>query len=75
MARKSPTALDALQKLRTERQVLELREAEARRAAALELGLIALEAGAERLDPGAFRATIAQAVKAHGSAQTACPAS
>jgi Arc/MetJ-type ribon-helix-helix transcriptional regulator len=74
MARKSPTALDALQKLRTERQDLEAREAEARRAAALELGMIALDAGADRLDPGVFRATIAQAVKARSSAQTAVPA-
>jgi hypothetical protein len=71
MARKSPTALDALQKLRTERQELESREAEARRAAALELGMIALDEGADRLDASIFRMTIAQAVKASASAQSA----
>ena len=71
MARKSPTALDALQKLRSERQDLEAREAEAQRAAALELGLIALDAGADRLDSGVFRTTIAQAVKAIASTQSA----
>ena len=73
MARKSPTALDKLQKLRSERQDLEAREAEARRGAALELGMIALDAGADRLDVSVFRTTIAHAVKALGGPQVAVP--
>jgi hypothetical protein len=62
MARKSPTALDALNKLRDERRELDKREAEIRSAAALELGLIALEAGADRLDAATFRAAITRAL-------------
>lgn len=76
MARRQPTALDALTKLRNERRDLDAREAEARRAAALELGLIALEAGADRLDPSNLRAIIAQAAASgsDGVAHTAATA-
>ena len=62
MARRSPTALDALNKLREERFALDLREAELRTAAATELGRIALDAGADRLEPAQLKRLLELAV-------------
>ncbi|WP_156680478.1 DUF6437 family protein [Sphingomonas profundi] len=45
MAKKKPSALDALTRLNEERRVLETRGADVRRAAALELGYAVLDAG------------------------------
>lgn len=55
MAKKKPSALDALARLNDERLALEARAAELKRAAALELGLVVLDAGGADLGPGRLR--------------------
>lgn len=62
MARSKPTARDALQKLREQRQALDAKERELREAAATELGQVIVECGAETLEPAQFRQLIRQAM-------------
>ena len=64
MAKKKPSALDALTRHDEERIAMQTRGAELRRAAALELGLIVLDAGGSRLGTEALRRLIAGAVGA-----------
>lgn len=61
MARKKSSALKALADVRQERMALESRAAELKRAAALELGLVVLDAGGEDLGPEALRGLVARA--------------
>ena len=62
MPKKKPSALDALTRLNEERRVLETRGAEARRAAALELGLAVLDAGGATLGMARLRELVIDAV-------------
>lgn len=55
MAKKKPSALDALAKLNDERLALDARAADLKRAAALELGLVVLDAGGAELGPRRLR--------------------
>ena len=58
MAKKKPSALDALTRHDEEQRLLESRREELRRAAALELGLIALDAGGGALGAEGLRQAI-----------------
>lgn len=51
MAKKKPSALDALARLNDERLALDARGVDLKRAAALELGLVVLDAGGAELGP------------------------
>lgn len=62
MAKKKPSALEALTRHDEERLAMQTKGAELRRAAALELGLIVLDAGGSRLGADALRRLIADAV-------------
>lgn len=64
MAKKKPSALKALAMVNDERLALEARAAELRRAAALELGMVVLDAGGADLGPARLRDLIAKAVAA-----------
>ena len=64
MAKKKPSALEALTRHDEERLAMQTKGAELRRAAALELGLIVLDAGGSRLGADALRRLIAGAVAA-----------
>ena len=55
MAKKKPSALKALAIVNDERVALEARAAELRRAAALELGMVVLDAGGADLGPARLR--------------------
>ena len=63
MAKRRPTALDALSRHDEERRLLESRRAALEQAAALELGLIVLAAGGARLGPEGLRMAICAAVE------------
>lgn len=62
MAKKKPTALQALAIVNDERVALEARAAELKRAAALELGMVVLDAGGADLDPKRLRDLVARAL-------------
>jgi hypothetical protein len=64
VAKKKPSALKALARLNDERLALEARAAELRRAAALELGMVVLDAGGADLGPARLRDLISKAVAA-----------
>lgn len=64
MAKKKPSALEALTRHDEERLAMQTKGAELRRAAALELGLIVLDAGGSRLGAEALRRVVADAVAA-----------
>ena len=55
MARSKPTARDALRKLREQRAQLENEEARLREEAAIELGRLLIECGAETIEPAQLR--------------------
>jgi len=55
MARSKPTARDALRKLREQRAQLENEEARLREEAAIELGRMLIECGAETIEPAQLR--------------------
>jgi Family of unknown function (DUF6437) len=55
MARSKPTAIEALAKLREQREALDQRERQLRGEAAGELGKLLLECGAESLEPAKLR--------------------
>ena len=55
MARSKPSALDALKRLREQREELAQREVRLREEAAGELGKLLIECSAETLDPGKLR--------------------
>ena len=62
MAKKKPSALDALARLNEERRALEDRGAALKRAAALELGMIVIDAGGAAIGPAHLKTLIAQIV-------------
>jgi hypothetical protein len=62
VAKKKPSALEALTRHDEERRALETKGTELRRAAALELGLIVLDAGGSRLGADALRQLVEDAV-------------
>lgn len=62
MAKKKSSALKALAMVNDERVALEARAAELRRAAALELGMVVLDAGAADLGPARLRDLVAKAI-------------
>lgn len=62
MTKAKTGALDALRKLRMQRQELDARETELRKKAAGELGAMLLECGAESLDPGELKALLRAAI-------------
>lgn len=64
MAKKKPSALEALTRHDEERLAMQMKGADLKRAAALELGLIVLDAGGSRLGADALRRLIADAVAA-----------
>ena len=64
MAKKKPSALEALTRHDEERLAMQAKGAELRRAASLELGLIVLDAGGSQLGTDALRRLIADAVAA-----------
>ncbi len=64
MAKKKPSALEALSQVNDERVALETRIAELKRAAALELGMVVLDAGGADLGPARLRDLVAKAVAA-----------
>ncbi|WP_375272276.1 DUF6437 family protein [Sphingomonas sp.] len=66
MAKKKPSALDALTRHDEEQRLLESRREELRRAAALELGLIALDAGGGALGAEGLRTAIRLALNGNG---------
>ena len=66
MAKKKPSALDALTRHDEERRLLESRREELRRAAALELGLIALDAGGGALGAEGLRQAICLGLNGNG---------
>lgn len=66
MAKKKSSALDALTRHDEEQRLLESRREELRRAAALELGLIALDAGGGALGAEGLRQAIRSALKGNG---------
>ncbi|GAY21960.1 DUF6437 family protein [Sphingobium fuliginis] len=55
MARSKPSALDALKRLREQREELAQREVKLREEAAGELGKLLVDCSAETLDPGKLR--------------------
>ncbi len=55
MARSKPSALDALKRLREQREELAQREVKLREEAAGELGKLLVDCNAETLDPGKLR--------------------
>lgn len=61
MAKKKPSALKALAILNDERLALEARAAELKHAAALELGMVVLDAGGADLGPARLRDLISKA--------------
>lgn len=66
MAKKKPSALDARTRHDEEQRLLESRREELRRAAALELGLIALDAGGGALGAEGLRQAIRLALEGNG---------
>ena len=70
MAKKKPSALKALAMVNDERLALEARAAELRRAAALELGMVVLDAGGADLGPARLRDLVAGALAAGPGAAT-----
>ena len=60
MAKKKPSALEALARLNDERAQLENRGAELKRAAALELGMIVLDSGGAAIGPAKLKELIEQ---------------
>ncbi|TVV72755.1 DUF6437 family protein [Sphingomonas solaris] len=62
MAKKKPSALDALTRLNEERRLLETRGADVRRAAALELGHAVLDAGGANLGITRLRELVTSAI-------------
>jgi len=62
MARSKPSARDALRKLREQREELEAKEARLRDEAAVELGKVLIECGAETIEPAALRQLIRQSM-------------
>ncbi|NNM78046.1 hypothetical protein HJG53_14155 [Sphingomonas sp. ID1715] len=64
MAKKKPSALEALARLNDERAQLENRGAELKRAAALELGMIVLDAGGGAIGPAKLKELVARIVAA-----------
>lgn len=62
MAKKKPSALEALARLNQERRLLEDRGAELRKAAALELGTVLLDAGGAAIGPSKLKEIIANVV-------------
>ena len=62
MAKKKPSALDALTRLNEERRALETRGADVRRAAALELGHAVLDAGGSALGMARLKELVVSAV-------------
>lgn len=68
MAKKKPSALKALSQVNEERLALEARAAELKRAAALELGMVVLDAGGADLGPVRLRDLVAKAVAAGSDA-------
>ena len=62
MARSKPTARDALKKLREQRAQLENEEAKLRDEAALVLGQILIECGAETIEPAQLRQVVRAAM-------------
>ena len=61
MAKKKPSAVEALARVRNERAALERRAADLKRAAALEVGMVVLDAGGADLDPHHLRSLISHA--------------
>lgn len=61
MAKKKPSALEALARVKNERAALESRAADLKRAAALEVGLVVLDAGGAELDPHHLRSLVSRA--------------
>lgn len=61
MAKKKSSALEALARLKDERAALESRAADLKRAAALEVGLVVLDAGGGELDPHHLRGLVSHA--------------
>ena len=61
MAKKKPSALEALARVKNERAALESRAADLKRAAALEVGLVVLDAGGADLDPHHLRSLVSHA--------------
>lgn len=68
MAKKKPSALEALARLNDERAQLENRGAELKRAAALELGMIVLDAGGGAVGPAMLKELITRIVAAGADA-------
>lgn len=68
MAKKKPSALEALARLNDERAQLENRGAELKRAAALELGMIVLDAGGGAIGPAKLKDLITRIVGAGADA-------
>lgn len=66
MAKKKPSALGALTRHDEEQRLLESRREDLRRAAALELGLIALDAGGGALGAEGLRQAIRAALDRNG---------
>lgn len=64
MAKKKPSALEALARLNDERAQLENRGAELKRAAALELGMIVLDTGGGAIGPAKLKELVARIVAA-----------
>lgn len=62
VAKKKPSALEALARLNDERRALDDRGAELKRAASLEIGMVVLDAGGAALGPTRLRALITQVV-------------
>ena len=62
MARSKPTALEALAKLREQRENLHEREQELRTQASGELGKLLLDCGAEAIEPAKLKQLVRQAM-------------
>jgi hypothetical protein len=63
MARSKPSARDAILKLRERRAKLENEEARLREAAAIELGRLLIECGAETIEPAQLRQLVRASMK------------
>ena len=63
MARSKPSARDAILKLREQRAKLEDEEARLREAAAIELGRLLIECGAETIEPAQLRQLVRATLK------------
>ena len=61
MAKKKPSALEALARVMNEGAALESRAADLKRAAALEVGLVVLDAGGADLEPHHLRSLVSHA--------------